>query len=225
MKINIYTYRDDPSQIKGFTIVIDVFRAFTVSYFVEQNNPERYIITNSLDQALELKKQFAKTILIGERDGIQVAGFDFGNSPTAIQNKDFSGCTVIHTTTAGTKGVMDQPALNDVVVGSFINEQALLDYIKKKSIDKVNLYCTAPPGWGDEDYLFAVHFKKLLLGEESDFQQIIEKLKRGSGRRLLQSTTEPPTDFDLCLSRNLFSTILKRKVISGNSKALELLKL
>lgn len=225
MKINIYTYKDDPSRIRGFTIVIDVFRAFTVSYYILQNNPSRYIITNSLQHALELKKKFSKPVLIGERDGVQVVGFDYGNSPSVIQNKDFTGCTVIHTTTAGTKGVMDQPAQNEVVVGSFVNKKALLEHIREKEIQTINLYCTAPPGWGDEDYLFAVHFKKLLLGEKSDFQEIVEKLKTGSGLRLLQSATEPASDFDYCLRRNQFNTILTPKIISGDSKALDLVKL
>jgi len=154
-----------------------------------------------------------------------VQGFDYGNSPSAIRNKDFSGCTVIHTTTAGTKGVMDQPEQNEVVVGSFVNKKTLLEHIREKNIQKINLYCTAPPGWGDEDYLFAVHFKKLLIGEESDFQEIVQKLKTGSGLRLLQSKTEPASDFDYCLQRNLFNHILKRKKIPGDDNALELVKL
>lgn len=225
MDINIYSHRDDPSEIQGFTIVIDVFRAFTVSYFVIQNNPSRYLITNSVDHALKLKKRFTKSILIGERNGMIVPGFDFGNSPTAVQYKNFSGHTVIHTTTAGTKGVMDQPEQNEVVVGSFVNQDALLEYINDNNIQTINLYCTAPPGWGNEDFLFAEHFKKLLLGRKSNFQEIVEKLKAGSGLRLLQSATEPASDFYYCLQRNRFKTILKRRIIPGENNALALVKI
>jgi 2-phosphosulfolactate phosphatase len=222
MKIFIHPYSATAQHIKGFTIVVDVFRAFTVSYFIMQNNPSRYIITNSVGHAFELKKKFRKAILVGEREGVIVPGFDYGNSPTAVLNKDFRGCTVIHTTTAGTKGVLMQPAANLVVAGSFVNEQALIDFIRKENIDRVNLQCTAPPGWGDEDILFAVHFKKLLQGEESDFDKIVQKLKNGSGLRLLQSATEPASDFYYCMERNRFNTILTRKTIPGDNNALEL---
>lgn len=225
MKINIYSFQDNPSLIRGFTIVVDVFRAFTVSYFIQANKPLRYILTNSIEHALELKSNYAKPILIGERNGVQVPGFDYGNSPTAIQNKDFSGCTVIHTTTAGTKGVMDQPEKNEVVVGSFVNKNALLKHIKENEIEIINLYCTAPPDWGNEDLLFAAHFKKLLKGEKSDFHGIVSELKIGSGLRLLKSKTEPASDFEYCMLRNKFNTILKRKKIPGNDNAVELVKL
>ena len=225
MKINIYSHLDDPSQIEGFTIVIDVFRAFTVSYYVWNNNPELYLITNSIEHALELKKKYPRAILIGERDGVKIEGFDFGNSPTEIQNKEFTGRTVIHTTTAGTKGVMDQPAKNEVVVGSFVNKKALIEHIHSNNIQTVNLYCTAPPGWGDEDDLFAEHIKNLLLGQESDFNTIVAKLRKGSGLRLLQSKTEPASDFDYCLHKNRFNTILKRKKIPGDKDTLQLVQM
>ncbi|MCB9058199.1 MAG: 2-phosphosulfolactate phosphatase, partial [Calditrichae bacterium] len=140
MKINIYSHQDDPAQIQGFTIVIDVFRAFTVSYYVWANQPKRYIITNSIEHALLLKSKFDKTVLIGERDGVKVDGFDFGNSPSTIAGKDFRGRTVIHTTTAGTKGVLDQPEENEVVVGSFVNKDALFNYIRRHDIPIINLY-------------------------------------------------------------------------------------
>jgi 2-phosphosulfolactate phosphatase len=224
MKINIYSHQDNPSQIKGFTIVIDVFRAFTVSYYVWNNQPDRYLITNSIEHAQFLKTKYPKSILIGERDGVKIDGFDYGNSPSALAGKDFSGYTVIHTTTAGTKGVMVQPETNEVVVGSFVNKSALLDYIRQNDIHAVNLYCTSPPGWGDEDSLFAEHFKKLLLHQESNFEEIVDHLRNGAGQRLLNSTTEPAADFDFCIRRNHFDVVLKRKFISNDPNSLELVK-
>lgn len=225
MQINIYSHQDNPAQIQGFTIVIDVFRAFTVSYYAWQNKPERYLITNSIEHALFLKTKFDKTILIGERDGVKVDGFDFGNSPGAIAGSNFRGYTVIHTTTAGTKGVMDQPEQNEVVVGSFVNKRALFNYIRQNNISTVNLYCTSPPGWGDEDLVFAEHFKRLLLGQKTNFDDVVKHLRNGSGQRLLNSTTEPAEDFDYCMQRNRFDTVLKRRKVPGDDQALELVDL
>lgn len=40
---------------------------------------------------------------MGERGGIMPEGFDYGNSPTEIEGIDFSGRTIVHTTSNGTK--------------------------------------------------------------------------------------------------------------------------
>lgn len=56
-----------------------------------------------------LKQQNNESLLIGERKGVKIEGFDYGNSLTEIVDKDFSNKVVIHTTTAGTKGLMRQP--------------------------------------------------------------------------------------------------------------------
>ena len=64
----------------------------------------------------------------------------------------------------------------------------------------------------------------MLLRQKSDFAAIEERLRNGSGKRLLNSKTEPPEDFDYCMRRNRFATILKRKKIAGDNRALELLE-
>jgi len=48
---------------------------------------------------------------MGERKGKKLPGFDYGNSPTEIQAIDFSGKTVIQTTSAGTRGFADAKEL------------------------------------------------------------------------------------------------------------------
>jgi 2-phosphosulfolactate phosphatase len=48
---------------------------------------------------------------MGERKGKKLPGFDYGNSPTEIQAIDFSGKTVIQTTSAGTQGFADAKEL------------------------------------------------------------------------------------------------------------------
>lgn len=57
IKVKILSPGSDVEEIKGFTIVVDVFRAFTVFY----------------------------SILIDERNGIKIEGFDYGNSPTELK--------------------------------------------------------------------------------------------------------------------------------------------
>lgn len=51
--------------------------------------------------AYKIKEQNDSYILVGERHGKILPGFDYGNSPSQIKNVDFSGKTVVHTS-AGT---------------------------------------------------------------------------------------------------------------------------
>lgn len=227
MEVNIYSPADDAAKISGFTIVVDVFRAFSVSYYIDNNKPDRYIISESIEHSLRLRDELSPTILIGERQGIKVDGFDYGNSPTEILNRDFSHKTVIHTTTAGTKGLLIQPAANEVVVGSFVNSQALLRYIGFKNIKKVNIYCTASKNEliGEEDYLFAEYMKQKLLGGDSQFDEIVTRLREDSGRGFRENGFAPYTDFLYCMDINRFDTVLVRKIVAGKTYKIELVRL
>jgi len=224
MQINIYSPDCDASKIHGFTIVVDVLRAFSVSYFINENKPIKYIIIDSVKQAFELKRKIPNSLLIGERQGIKISGFDYGNSPTEIINKDFSNNIVIHTTTAGTKGLLAQNTENCVVVGSFVNAQALVNYITKKSIKVINIYCTAPRNEvnGEEDYYFAEYIKALLLHRPFDFDESVETMKKGTGKGFSDTGFAPYTDFIYCMELNRYNSILQVKRINDYQNTLEL---
>ena len=225
MNVKIYNPSDDAEQIKGFTIVVDVFRAFCTAYHIHSCHPERYIISESIDHSFNLREQYESVLLIGERDGIKIEGFDFGNSPTEIRGRDFTGKTVVHNTSAGTKGVMRQPLENEVAVGSFVNAQALLGYIKLKGIDTVNIYCTAPKGnsYGVEDYIFADYLKAKLSGKPTDFDAIVTELREGSGKGFRDDGFAPYTDFLHCMDVNRFDMILFRKLVEEPGHKIELI--
>ena len=224
MQINIYSPDCDASKIQGFTIVVDVLRAFSVSYFINENKPIKYIVLDSIEKAFELKEKMPNSLLIGERQGIKIPGFDYGNSPTEIINKDFSKKIIIHTTTAGTKGLLAQNETNKVVVGSFVNAQALLNYINNNSIKIVNIYCTAPKNEvnGEEDYYFAEYIKALLLHKPFDFAQSVEIMKKGTGKGFSDIGFAPYTDFTYCMELNRYNSILQVKRESEYQNTLEL---
>lgn len=219
MEIMVYTPSDDTNKIVGFTIVVDVLRAFSVSYYIIENNPKRYIITDSIEHAFFLRSRIKDSVLVGERQRIKVPGFDFDNSPTEIIDRDFKDKTIIHTTTAGTKGLMAQSSNNEVVVGSFVNAMALVNYVKNEGIDKVNIYCTSN---GEEDYYFATYLKSTLLGEGADFDSIYKTLKDGIGKGLSEEGIVPYSDFEYCMQLNRFNKILRRKIVNNGLYDVEL---
>ena len=226
MEVNIYSPEDDTDKINGFTIVVDVLRAFSVSYFINANNPKKYIVVDSIEQAFKLKNSIVDSLVIGERQGIKIEGFDFGNSPTEIINQDFTNKTIIHTTTAGTKGLIAQKITNEVVAGSFVNANALVEYINKKKINVVNIYCTAPRNVtnGEEDYYFAEYLKSVLLGNNLDFITIVEQLKLGTGKGFSENGFAPYSDFVYCMELNKFDKILKKKIVNDQDYQIELVE-
>ncbi len=227
MTVSILDPSCDAGAISGFTVVVDVFRAFSVSYYINAQHPAKYIVVDDVDLAFALRDKEPNAILVGERQGIKIPGFDLGNSPTEILDSNLAGKTVIHTTTAGTKGLARQPKENDVVVGSFVNARAIANHVLSAGIDTVNIYCTAPKGYlfGEEDYLFADYLAGLLKGVQPDFASIRQRLKSGSGQGFSEMGFAPVSDFLLCMDLDRFDSLLTRKIIQGSMHSMELIEL
>ena len=52
---------------------------------------------------------------------------------------DFSGKTVIHTTSAGTQGLVNAVQADEVITGSFVNAEAIVSYIRRQAPAMVSL--------------------------------------------------------------------------------------
>src|SRR5690606_17237699 len=112
--------------------------------YVMNNGAKTLIPVGDLDIAYQLKEENPNYILMGEREGIIQPGFDFGNSPSAIESVDFTSKTVVHTTSAGTQGIVNAVGADEIITGSFVNAQAIIDYIRMKDPAEVSLVCM---GW------------------------------------------------------------------------------
>lgn len=134
-------------------VVIDVFRATSAIVTAFDNGIKEIIPVSSLEEAKEYKEQ---GYYVGaERKGEIIEGFDFGNSPFSYMQEKLRGETVVLTTTNGTKALNRAKAADRVIVGSFLNLTAVIEYLKSEKKD-VLLLCA---GWRDrynmEDTLFA----------------------------------------------------------------------
>ena len=67
----------DPKEARGIAVVIDVFRAFTVEPYLINNGTEKLIAVGDKEIAYELKEKNKDIVLIGEREGVKLPGFDF----------------------------------------------------------------------------------------------------------------------------------------------------
>ena len=141
MQIKILDLIEGAKQARGLTVIIDVFRAFSTACYVVRNGARQIIPVGDIDLAYKLRDKNPDYILMGERKGKMLPGFDYGNSPTEIQTVDFSGKTVIQTTSAGTQGFANAKDADELISGSLVNAEAIVSYIKKKSPEEVSLVC------------------------------------------------------------------------------------
>jgi len=214
MKVKIFHLIKGAKRAKGLVVVIDVFRAFSTACYVFNNGAEKIISVGDTEIAYNLKKENADFVLIGERGAKRLPGFDYGNSPTEIENVDFCGRTIIHTTSAGTQGMVGAINANEIITGSFVNAQAIIDYIKKQNPEEVSLVAMGTDGKrsSDEDELCAEYIKNSLEDKKCNFAEIVARLRNcESAYKFFDSAQDwaPERDFDLCLSLNKFNFILR----------------
>ena len=214
MKIEILQLLDGAKRAKGLTVIIDVLRAFSVACYVKNGGAENIVPIGDIDLAYKLKAENHDYILIGERFEQKPEGFDFGNSPSQVLDFDFTDKTVIHTTSSGTQGIVNATGADEIITGSFVNAQAIVNYIKKQNPEHVSLCCM---GYAlqyptEEDTFCAEYIKKELEGKDNNFQQMREIIKNTSGQRFFDPEKEafsPPIDFEWCMNLNAFNFVLK----------------
>lgn len=144
---NLYNPQD------SIVVVIDVLRATSSICIAFEYGAQCLVPVSTIEESMGFKKE---GYLIGaERQGEMLAGFDFGNSPFSYMDDKIKGSKIALTTTNGTRALNIAKNAHTVVVGSFLNLDALCDWLKEQKRDVICL-CS---GWKNsvnlEDTLFA----------------------------------------------------------------------
>ncbi|MFT5969748.1 MAG: 2-phosphosulfolactate phosphatase [Flavobacteriales bacterium] len=142
------------SDRESIVVVTDVLRATSAMCAAFESGIESIMPVSTVAEALEFKDE-ENYLLAAERNGRIVKGFDLGNSPIDILKHDLKGKHLVMTTTNGTKTINVAKRDHQVVVGSFINVQAVCDWLVAQN-KNIIIVCS---GWKDtfclEDTLFA----------------------------------------------------------------------
>lgn len=215
-KINIKILQlvEGAKQAKGLTVIIDVFRAFSMEAYLFSKGVEKIIPIGDVSLAYKLKEENPEMLLAGERGGKILPGFDMGNSPAEILSMDVLEKTVIHTTSAGTQGIANAVDADEIIGGSLLTAKAIAGYIKAKNPEDVSLVCMGYAGVDEteEDTLCAQYIKSILEEKSFDMEQGIEMLKRTSGAKFFdpnQNDVFPKEDFGLCTQVDCFDFVLR----------------
>jgi 2-phosphosulfolactate phosphatase len=168
----------------------------------------------SVEDAFDLKRDYPDYMLIGERNGFKIDGFDYGNSPSEVSKIDFTNKTVIQTTSAGTQGVVNAKDADEIILGNFVCLQAIVNYIKKINPPFVTIVAMGERGVEktDEDELCAKAIQDLLLGNATDFINIKNHLKDSKSALKFFDISKSEfneDDFHMAMDFSKFDFILK----------------
>lgn len=214
MNIKILHMVEGAKEATGVAVIIDVFRAFTVEAYLMNNGADKIIPVGDMQIAYDIKATNPDVILIGERHGKILPGFDYGNSPSQLENVNLKNKTVIHTTSAGTQGIANATKADVILTGSLVNAKAIAEYIKKNNYNDVSLVCMGLEATSqtEEDNLCAYYIKSLLEDKPIDLCDEIQKLKTTSGAKFFdkkQQEVFPEKDFYLSTEVNKFNFVLR----------------
>jgi 2-phosphosulfolactate phosphatase len=198
----------------GMVVVIDVLRAFSSCCYIFDKGVKKIIPVANLSDALNLIKKNPEYISIGERKGIKIDGFNYGNSPKEISLANLNNKNVIFTTSAGTLGLTKVIHAEEILTGAFVNANAILRYIKMKKPETLSLVITDDKYSDNEDYMFAQYLIALVKGEKVNFEdtkEFITKHPTSIGFLTHPLTKYSVDDFHLCLCLDKFNFVVKAK--------------
>jgi 2-phosphosulfolactate phosphatase len=164
---------------------------------------------------------------MGERNEKRPEGFDFGNSPSQLAHHDFSGRTVVQTTSAGTRGLLSAVHADEIITGSFVNAGAIVRYIQASKPRDVSLVCMgyAAEKPIEEDTYCAEYIRNALNGLESDYQSMTDNIRETSGQRFFKPESQdhtPSTDFYMCLHLDRFDFVLRASMLKGSAEIIRI---
>jgi 2-phosphosulfolactate phosphatase len=119
----------------GVAVVIDVLRATSVMVHALDAGAIAIYPCLEIEDAQQLANTFPinSRVLAGERQGLPIEGFDFGNSPGSFTKATVGGKAVVMTTTNGTKAILAAQEAERILIASFLNLGATLRVLRHET--------------------------------------------------------------------------------------------
>lgn len=214
MRIKMLELLSGAQQATGVAVVIDVFRACSVACYAFAGGVERILPVDSVEDARALRDAHPEYLLAGERHCLKLDGFDFGNSPSEIKNADLAGKTLVHATSAGTRGLFAaMEGADRVLTCAFPNMTATAQAILEMEPEIVSIVAMGKAGLtpAPEDKLCAMYLANLLQGVPNAFEAIPRFLRNADTAAIFFGDTAivPEEDFNLCLTLDAFDFYLE----------------
>jgi 2-phosphosulfolactate phosphatase len=225
-KIEVLDHVAGAREARGTAVVIDVFRAFSVAAYAFDAGAARVLPAGEIAEALELGRRFPGALLAGERHARRLPGFDAGNSPTEIRALDLRGRVLVHTTHAGTQGLVNAAGADEVLTGAFVNISAVCRYLRARAPSQVSLVRMGHEARERcaEDDLYAECLRLMLLGRPAPLDEVRERLREAPAAvKFFDPACDwaPRDDFDYCTDVDRFDFVLRVRRTPGEPVELE----
>jgi 2-phosphosulfolactate phosphatase len=221
VQVDILDHVAGAREARGIAVVIDVFRAFSVAAYAFDAGAARVIPAGAVEEARALALRHPGAVLAGERHARRLPGFDLGNSPTEVRALDLRGKVLVHTTHAGTQGLVNATGAGEVLTGAFVNISAVGRYLRRRAPERVSLVRMGHEARERcaEDDLYAECLHRLLLGQAAPLAEVRDRLRDApAAAKFFDPACDfaPREDFEYCTDVDRFDFVLRlRRVLDA----------
>lgn len=134
-------------------VVVDILRATSCMVSGLANGVKEIVPVATLEECKTLQE--VGYLAAAERNGSKAEGFDMGNSPFEYMDDKVKGEKVAVTTTNGTLAISKSLEAKEILIGAFLNLNAVANYLKNKEEDIIVLCAGWKGKFNLEDTLFA----------------------------------------------------------------------
>lgn len=210
----------------SIVIVADVFRATSCMVTAFAHNVGCIVPVATVEECRALQER--GYLAAAERNAMKVDGFELDNSPFSYMESYIQGANVAMTTTNGTLAITKSRSAVKVLVGSFLNLDAIARYLRSQPYDVLVLCAGWKGRFNMEDTLFAGALierlkEEYMLAEDSAIMawrmynqgkdNLVSYLANSSHIRRLQRLGIQ-RDIAYCLQHDLYDVV---PVLRGNA--------
>ena len=134
-------------------IIVDAMRASTMLCTLLHIGLKEIHVVRRVSEARQLTKKLRHALLVGERKGLKLKGFDFSNSPTEVLSKRPKSNIAIFTSTTGAQRLHEAIGARAIFVGSAVNASAVAKVATKVAKENGCDIVIIPAGRSDNPML------------------------------------------------------------------------
>ena len=189
---------------EGAVVVIDVFRAFSVSAYALAGGACACRLVREVRQARDLAARLPGAVIAAEVDGLPVDGIEISNSPTQIRQSDLAGRVLVQRSSAGTQAMAAATGADQRFAASLVVAAATARALDACGATLVTLVASRPDH--PEDVACARLLEAYLRGTAPPHDLLAELLASERYRYLATGAHpgSPATDYTLALATDCF---------------------